>query len=1126
MSNQLNDNYYGFDANTNHSLVSNTNAMAAPMGPQSQPKQVHNYGHRNAVNANRRPNGHNVNNETHNSYYRRNQPYFGHNRTPGPAANQYRAQVIDYSNGTQSQPIRQYNPQNATANNYCQPMSTRPQTGLLPTPNHNQQPYGQPSQHQSYMPNANRAPAPTPNQPYHPSSSLTALQRPQQMNSYAFNNQSVPQYPIPTTYSQMSQPVPQPVPPPTVPQMVPPVAVPMPVPPPSRAPLFPLPVPPVTAQQQVNQMSGNNILVNIKVESDIESQRKSEETRSQKLLSEGMDKRTQNELNGFYCLFCEVFCNNLNAAERHVETPKHHRTKIGDNFKGIDAKFTIKSERISETRVALARKGELNKISNVIKNEYFNEGIRLKDGIGPNAYVCENCDISIASLALISEHLELHKQLAEQLRMCSKPVIGLDFICEYIDPNPSKARLYECTLCRTFTTSGEVITHVCGYAHRTNFIKRIHPKEGNKFTVETKELSLEAAKQAFELELVVGRGQYKVKHQPVPQHYAIGSGSLDQIACNYSYVQTPSPSPGPPKPVIQIELPEVKSDDQKSPLEKLFCVRLESESDANVVTKMIETITNCVFDYITKDMLPETREQNEYQLLKSLCERQDLDSFTIETLDSNKTHINVNDIQLKKKEICSEVNAGLGAECWGYERDCDESHVYLRPECPEETNGWARNELEAIKVFWDSADFGYVSQRNAEMKYFCRPKTRTNGKQLISSLKCSQYMRYCSAKNILIDFEMLSKMEEPVRYRDDVLRGEHIGGWNCDLLERDLKSEGQHKSPLQSWFAEIENFRVLSDDEECDQWVEKPTFIMKLDATVNMYHHFCDFINLYASLHLNNSFSTDNNIVVWDSYPYRSNFGVVWNAFTRNPVLNIGQFKGKKVCFRDLILPLLPRMIFGIYYNMPLIPGCRQSGLFRAFNRHLIHRLGIEAVVPQNDNLVRITMISRRTKYRQIVNEAELMAEIQALPDVSVEIHDFNHWMSFDKQMTISANSDVLIGIHGAGLTHALFQPDWAVLMELYNCDDEHCYKDLSRLRGVRYMTWTDRSKVYPQESNYKSENPQFSADAKFTNYRFDAKEFKRLVTIAVNYVRKTRPSMIDKTVANPVIKQQIKTEL
>lgn len=29
-----------------------------------------------------------------------------------------------------------------------------------------------------------------------------------------------------------------------------------------------------------------------------------------------------------------------------------------------------------------------------------------------------------------------------------------------------------------------------------------------------------------------------------------------------------------------------------------------------------------------------------------------------------------------------------------------------------------------------------------------------------------------------------------------------------------------------------------------------------------------------------------------------------------------------------------------------------------------------------------------------------------------------------------------------------------------YNCEDEHCYKDLARLRGVKYITWQNINKL------------------------------------------------------------------
>ncbi|CAL8236846.1 unnamed protein product [Boreogadus saida] len=70
-------------------------------------------------------------------------------------------------------------------------------------------------------------------------------------------------------------------------------------------------------------------------------------------------------------------------------------------------------------------------------------------------------------------------------------------------------------------------------------------------------------------------------------------------------------------------------------------------------------------------------------------------------------------------------------------------------------------------------------------------------------------------------------------------------------------------------FAELQTYTELDlqpiDDGLCDLVIEKPTVFMKLDAGVNMYHHFCDFVNLYVSQHINNSFSRDINLLMWDT---------------------------------------------------------------------------------------------------------------------------------------------------------------------------------------------------------------------------------------------------------------------
>ncbi|CAB1314819.1 unnamed protein product, partial [Coregonus sp. 'balchen'] len=253
---------------------------------------------------------------------------------------------------------------------------------------------------------------------------------------------------------------------------------------------------------------------------------------------------------------------------------------------------------------------------------------------------------------------------------------------------------------------------------------------------------------------------------------------------------------------------------------------------------------------------------------------------------------------------------------------------------------------------------------------------------------------------------------------------------------------------------------------------------MKLDAGVNMYHHFCDFVNLYISQHINNSFSRDINILMWDT-----------------------------VCFKDVVFSLLPRMRYGLFYNTPLISDCHSEGLFRAFSQHVLYRLSIPQDGPK-EGRIRVTLLARSTDYRKILNQEErmhltvfiqLINALKTVPLLEVRVVDYKYKdVPFLEQLRITHNSDIFIGIHGAGLTHLLFLPDWAVIFELYNCQDESCYRDLARLRGIQYATWQKRDKVLPED---KGHHPSLGEHPKFTNYSFDVEDFMRLVLEAADYV-------------------------
>jgi protein O-GlcNAc transferase len=117
-----------------------------------------------------------------------------------------------------------------------------------------------------------------------------------------------------------------------------------------------------------------------------------------------------------------------------------------------------------------------------------------------------------------------------------------------------------------------------------------------------------------------------------------------------------------------------------------------------------------------------------------------------------------------------------------------------------------------------------------------------------------------------------------------------------------------------------------------------------------------------------------------------------------------------------------------------------------------------------------------------------------------VTVGRYTHHSDFLQQMMEVRASDILIGIHGAGLTHMLWLPPWAAVFELYDCEDPACYTDLAHMRGLSYVGWTELS-LLRREAEPEDLRAHPGAGAKFANYEFDADEFVRKVAEAAKAV-------------------------
>lgn len=97
----------------------------------------------------------------------------------------------------------------------------------------------------------------------------------------------------------------------------------------------------------------------------------------------------------------------------------------------------------------------------------------------------------------------------------------------------------------------------------------------------------------------------------------------------------------------------------------------------------------------------------------------------------------------------------------------------------------------------------------------------------------------------------------------------------------------------------------------------------------------------------------------------------------------------------------------------------------------MLHRMNIP-LHHKSDDKVRITFLERKTKFRQILNSDELVAELMKNQSYSVKSVRFERSTPFMEQLEVIRNTDIFIGIHGAGLTHLLFLPNWATAFEMY----------------------------------------------------------------------------------------------
>ena len=108
----------------------------------------------------------------------------------------------------------------------------------------------------------------------------------------------------------------------------------------------------------------------------------------------------------FQCLFCDIRIDKIEEALVHIKSMEHSKNRSSNRFKGLDKEFLIESERCGQIEIDLARKQESLAISFCAKESFYDHGIRMNNGIEPQAYVCITCDKNFDCLNDAKDHYE------------------------------------------------------------------------------------------------------------------------------------------------------------------------------------------------------------------------------------------------------------------------------------------------------------------------------------------------------------------------------------------------------------------------------------------------------------------------------------------------------------------------------------------------------------------------------------------------------------------------------------------------------------------------------------------------------------------------------------------------
>lgn len=243
------------------------------------------------------------------------------------------------------------------------------------------------------------------------------------------------------------------------------------------------------------------------------------------------------------------------------------------------------------------------------------------------------------------------------------------------------------------------------------------------------------------------------------------------------------------------------------------------------------------------------------------------------------------------------------------------------------------------------------------------------------------------------------------------------------------------------------------------------TVLIKREGDTNIWHTLLEIFSYTMSMDILQLATNSQNgvslfteadvdntqIIIIDDKP-DGPYYELWQILARRPIQRLSQIKNNKpLQLKNVVIPL-PGATNPMWQDHWTSVDCTTSQTISVFIDRIYEKLSISQKRDPAAPLV-VTFINRKAS-RRIKDHEKLFSDLMStFPHVQINVVDFAS-IKFRAQVALVQKTDVLVGVTGAGLTHALFLQPRSCLVEILPQEiNLRAFRNVAKLRDLGYFS-------------------------------------------------------------------------